>query len=967
MSVIDDVTLEPSTPLLPQAGRPKRARRERVLLLCYFDIHGISTAYENISYLQRYSRYSIEVWNLYGRPIPFRLPANFDLAECDAIVFHNTISYTIDNISTIDVGLALRLGEYSGVKILFKQDEQFRTDRVAKFIGEKGIDVVFTCLSPAERGKVYSRDVTGPTKYQQMLTGYVTPAMRNYHFSQNDERPIDVGYRGSLQPLYFGRLAYEKYEIGVKFAEVANRYDLVTDISSDASARLSGYAWIEFLARSKGTLGTESGASVFDMSSSLEQQYERLVEEFGGYLRRENWAKRWLNALRPLEGVVDYAQVSPRHFEAAATRTVQILYEGRYSGIFVPGRHYLPLKKDFSNVDEIIASLLDKQKRLDLTEAAFEEVVLNRNFWIERFAAEFDQQLEESLMRKGIKRCSEHRSAAAKKHIVLMCAHVPRKDPRIGWISSYAPEHVKVHVLGVHDEQNVADRVTYTDSGALEVQVYRRTYREQPLMPWTMEGFGSERKEFGKGVLAMSALSAVKSVAAGRTLALLTPALDKRQAEVQWYMNHFLDTTTALVRGACAFSEIDGVIAADLDTLAAGVLIKEHFGIPLLYDAHEYWADSDPNRCQWEANFWRQLESLLLAETDARFTVSAPMARYLEDTYRIPFECVANAEPMTRMLVSIERRKHGDGVVFLFQGGYAKGRGLELLISNWVNTPERAILHLRGPRWEFVEHLEALADRIGLLGKRIFFLDAVRESELVSAAAEADVGVIPYEPDGKNNTYCCPNKLSQYMAAGLPLFANTTEYVRELVTANQLGVVVDYTDSDAFVAGVRQLVEENTTRKRFAHNARRFFTEQFHWENVSGPMYGAMERLVGGGTGDLEEKITSYFSGLPGNTVTAAVRAGTLRTSARTADSGCGVRRSVLPRDGWSRVARGLWGYLPEAMRERVLGTVLTYRVQLLASPARRTKAFYVVRWMWRRLPLKWRTRLNEYCERLGL
>ena len=53
------------------------------------------------------------------------------------------------------------------------------------------------------------------------------------------------------------------------------------------------------------------------------------------------------------EDNIPYRTISPRHFEASALRLCQILLEGKYSGVMRPMVHYIPLKKDFSNFDEV--------------------------------------------------------------------------------------------------------------------------------------------------------------------------------------------------------------------------------------------------------------------------------------------------------------------------------------------------------------------------------------------------------------------------------------------------------------------------------------------------------------------------------------------------------------------------------------------------------------------------------------
>ncbi|MBT8506740.1 hypothetical protein B1F79_04690 [Coxiella-like endosymbiont of Rhipicephalus sanguineus] len=90
------------------------------------------------------------------------------------------------------------------------------------------------------------------------------------------------------------------------------------------------------------------------MDGSLEKQFLELKSTY--QLENENdpeVAERILELLESIGEKIDYNQISPRHFEAVATKTLQILYEGEYSNILKPWVHYVPLKKDYSNFDEV--------------------------------------------------------------------------------------------------------------------------------------------------------------------------------------------------------------------------------------------------------------------------------------------------------------------------------------------------------------------------------------------------------------------------------------------------------------------------------------------------------------------------------------------------------------------------------------------------------------------------------------
>ena len=110
-------------------------------------------------------------------------------------------------------------------------------------------------------------------------------------------------------------------------AEDAPRFGLTIDIAHREEERRDGQHWIDFLMRCKATLGTESGASVFDFNGEVQRAVESDVERN---------AKLTFEQLRDrhfahLEGKVRLNQISPRCFEAAALRTLTVLYEGDYS------------------------------------------------------------------------------------------------------------------------------------------------------------------------------------------------------------------------------------------------------------------------------------------------------------------------------------------------------------------------------------------------------------------------------------------------------------------------------------------------------------------------------------------------------------------------------------------------------------------------------------------------------------
>jgi len=374
---------------------PPPPRPERVLMLAWFDPRGLGTIIENIAAIGQMSCFRYDLLNLWGTGLigGLRLPRSVRLADYDGVFLHSTVSYDPDNLLSLDRRRAEKIADYPGLKIMMKQDENYRIGRVVEYLASRRFDLLLTCVPPASVRKVYARERLPDIRFLHTFTGYVSDAMRRLPYTQAADRPIDIGYRGSIQPYFFGRLAHDKFAIGETFQTVCAERGLTCDISSRRADRFSGTAWLDFLGRIKGVLGVESGASIFDLDGTVEPACQRYVREHPGCSFEEVSE----HVLAAHEGNVDYGQVSPRHFEAAACRTVQILYEGRYSDVFVPGRHYLPLRRDLANLDDVLERLMDPAERLRMTEAAHEEIICNDTYHYGTFVKDLDAAVEALL------------------------------------------------------------------------------------------------------------------------------------------------------------------------------------------------------------------------------------------------------------------------------------------------------------------------------------------------------------------------------------------------------------------------------------------------------------------------------------------------------------------------------------------------------------------------------------------
>jgi glycosyltransferase involved in cell wall biosynthesis len=837
----------PASVQFPRQGHSRFAPRlEQVLLICYYDPGGISTVPETVAFMQSASRFSVAVLNMFEHRADtgyLRLHPWVNLDAYDAVVIHNSVSYNVDNLWSLDRTLARKLRDFAGVKVLMKQDENYRFREVAQYVGETGFDVVFTCLPPEAIPLVYPPKLAGSPHFERMLTGYVTPTLRANR-PDAGPRPVDIGYRGSIQPVSFGRLAYEKRKIGEDVLRLLAGQGLALDISSRWEDRLGGDAWFDFMRSCKATLGAESGASIFDLQGDLEQRIAALEERHAALPTEQERTEAVLAGLADLESNVHYHQISPRHFEAAACGTVQFLYPGTYSGILKAGRHYFELKRDGSNLHDALALLRDDARRDEMASRAYDEVVLDPTNWIEAFVDRVDQRIATALREKGRERAVERVSSEAARNVLLICAHDPVIDPRLGWIEEGADGGLCVHQLGVLPPGRVEHRADVLHRGNLVLAEGRQTW--DPALGAQLLAQVAHNPTGMAGVQELLFLQSALQLPEQDFCSLFgAPPQSERNAQFRWYLHYLLDTAATLISRACRLRGVHAIIATDLDTMPAALVLKGLLGVPLIYDAHEYWPEADVAAYEYERQYWIGLEARMVTHADFRQTVSPGLAALMSQQYGVPFATVPNCEPVDRLMAVQERPSRPDGTChFLFQGNFAAGRGIDLLIDAWADTDPRALLQLRGPDNDYKAKMLQRAEETGLLGTRIFFVEPVKESELIAASAVADVGVIPYARSGTNYRYCCPNKMSQYMAAGLPILANATEFVAATVTAAGCGVVADFARRKMLVDAVARLCATSELRARLGRAGHNYFQREFNWNAVSGSMYAAIRELT---------------------------------------------------------------------------------------------------------------------------
>lgn len=363
----------------------------RILIIYYRspDMAWRSTYTSHLRCIERYTSHECYYWNT----AVSRQPRYLTALEPDAVVFHYT--FLARRVAPDFGAVSERIGHLRHIdcpKALVPHDEQTHADRLRVLIEDFGLTHVFTPAPEKEWEKIYGESAAR-LQFRTVLTGYVdeTILKRIDRLATGHDRRIDVGYRSWDVLPEFGRHGQLKGKVGRILAERGSRAGLITDVSSNRADALLGDSWFKFLLDCRYTVGVEGGSSVFDFDGSIAERCRAYTAAHPGASFEEVEAA----CFPDMDGSFEYRLLGPRHLEAAMTHTGQVLVEGEYGGVLEAATHYMELKKDFSNLDEVIEAMGDENMRVEMTERAYRDVVASGAYSYQSLA---DVMMEDLLL-----------------------------------------------------------------------------------------------------------------------------------------------------------------------------------------------------------------------------------------------------------------------------------------------------------------------------------------------------------------------------------------------------------------------------------------------------------------------------------------------------------------------------------------------------------------------------------------
>jgi glycosyltransferase involved in cell wall biosynthesis len=234
------------------------------------------------------------------------------------------------------------------------------------------------------------------------------------------------------------------------------------------------------------------------------------------------------------------------------------------------------------------------------------------------------------------------------------------------------------------------------------------------------------------------------------------------------------------------------------------------------------------------------LEMKHIQASDVIMTVSKSIAQELREYHLNPDEVIIVGNGIDEKFFFPKKRKsQNDKKYILFAGSMDREKGLFDLVDcgRYICSERSDISFILAGSGRDLNKLKRKARKAGLQD-RFKFLGQVEKDQLVKLYQNATLFVLPSYHEG------LPTVLLEAMSCGLPVIATDVRGNRDVISDGENGILVPQRAPKKLAEAIRNLLDDEKTKKTLSENARKTIEEKYTWEAVSSKFLRCYESLV---------------------------------------------------------------------------------------------------------------------------
>ena len=288
------------------------------------------------------------------------------------------------------------------------------------------------------------------------------------------------------------------------------------------------------------------------------------------------------------------------------------------------------------------------------------------------------------------------------------------------------------------------------------------------------------------------------------------------------------------------------LVSNDLDTLLANYIVHKLKNIPIVYDSHELFTETPEviNR-PFVKSVWTRIEKMIFPKLSDVFTVSPSIAEIFKNKYGVDVKVVRNIPPSRKFDHLKSREDLGlpsDKKILVLQGaGINIQRGAEELVKAMVHLDGFLLLIIGGG--DVIEILKKMVTDLNLSRKIRFFAKQPIE-DLYHYTRNADLGLSLDKDTNLNYRFSLPNKLFDYIQAGIPVLASPLTEVKTIIEKYNIGAAIENHEPEHIAEKIVWMFSDERQLTVWKENLK-FAAEELNWEKEKTKLQEAYLKYVG--------------------------------------------------------------------------------------------------------------------------
>lgn len=214
------------------------------------------------------------------------------------------------------------------------------------------------------------------------------------------------------------------------------------------------------------------------------------------------------------------------------------------------------------------------------------------------------------------------------------------------------------------------------------------------------------------------------------------------------------------------------------------------------------------------------IERYFIKKVDLVLTTGEMDSEFLEKFYGISNTLVIRNIPLYQLpSTKIDFRKiyniADDKIILLYQGVLLEGRGIPLIMKALTKLPQM-VLVLVGDG-EQKDNFQQMADELEI-SRRVIFVGSINQQELINYTCGGDIGLSLIENISISYYHALPNKLFEYIMAGLPVFCSNLPQMKKIIDEYKVGESINIEDEENIFNTLKRWSENPELLKSFRNN-----------------------------------------------------------------------------------------------------------------------------------------------------